>query len=201
MQKSYKTAIGSLDYSTISFLIVDDQPFTRRIVRSILAGFGSREIYESANGEEALELASNVAPSIIVTDLVMPASNGMSLVTKLKAPESPARKIPIIVSDENRGAFHDQLRSRRSSGQAGIAQGAARTHHPDHPPQGKRKRIHPAGAKASPAYRSRAKKSRRRRGFSLETRRPDKPVKMQPPSLQVARVRRVRADAPACVRE
>ena len=97
MQKSRRTAIGSLDYSTISFLIVDDQPFTRRIVRSVLAGFGSREIYESANGEEALELARNVAPSIIVTDLVMPASNGMNLIARLKAPESPVRKIPIIV--------------------------------------------------------------------------------------------------------
>jgi two-component system chemotaxis response regulator CheY len=100
VEKSRKTAIGSsfsLDYSTISFLIVDDQPFTRRIVRSILASFGSREVYESANGDEALELARNVAPSIIVTDLVMPAANGINLIARLKAPESPVRNIPIIV--------------------------------------------------------------------------------------------------------
>lgn len=100
MQNSRATTISAsfpLDYSTISFLVVDDQPYTRRIVRSILAGFGSREIYESVNGSEALELARNVMPSIIITDLVMPDSSGMTLITKLKAPESPVRKVPIIV--------------------------------------------------------------------------------------------------------
>jgi two-component system chemotaxis response regulator CheY len=86
-----------LDFSAISFLIVDDQPFTRRIVRSILLGFGSREVYESANGREALELARTVMPHIIITDLVMPASSGVKLIGTLKAPDSPARQIPIIV--------------------------------------------------------------------------------------------------------
>lgn len=100
MQNARATATGSsapLDYSAISFLIVDDQPYTRRIVRSVLVGFGSREVYESVNGDEALELARNVMPSIIITDLVMPNSNGMKLITSLKAPESPVRLIPIIV--------------------------------------------------------------------------------------------------------
>jgi two-component system chemotaxis response regulator CheY len=100
MQNSRATATNSsfpLDYSAISFLIVDDQPYTRRIVRSVLVGFGSREVYESVNGDEALELARNVMPSIIITDLVMPDSNGMKLIARLKAPESPVRQIPIIV--------------------------------------------------------------------------------------------------------
>jgi CheY-like chemotaxis protein len=86
-----------LDLSAISFLIVDDQPFSRRIVRSILHGFGSREVHESANGGEAIELARNVMPTIIITDLIMPASSGIKLIGMLKAPESPARQIPIIV--------------------------------------------------------------------------------------------------------
>jgi hypothetical protein len=33
-----------LDLASISFLIVDDQPFTRRLVRTMLHGFGSREV-------------------------------------------------------------------------------------------------------------------------------------------------------------
>jgi CheY-like chemotaxis protein len=87
----------SLDFSAISFLIVDDQPFTRRIVRSILHGFGSREVYEAAHCDEALELARTAMPHIIITDLVMPVSSGVKLIGMLKAPESPARQIPIIV--------------------------------------------------------------------------------------------------------
>lgn len=99
MREAHAGISGSfpLDLSSISFLIVDDQPFSRRIVRSILLGFGSREVYESGNSDEALELARTTMPSIIITDIVMPISNGLRLISMLKAPESPAKKIPIIV--------------------------------------------------------------------------------------------------------
>jgi len=97
MRKTRTSATGSLDFSMISFLIVDDQPFARRIVRSILSGFGSPEVYESANGGEAIEVARTVLPNIIITDLVMPVSNGVKLIAMLKAPASPVRQIPVIV--------------------------------------------------------------------------------------------------------
>jgi len=86
-----------LDFSLISFLIIDDQLFTRRIVRSILLGFGSREVYESANGIEAIELVRTAIPSIIITDLIMPTFNGLRLIRMMREPQSPARNIPIIV--------------------------------------------------------------------------------------------------------
>jgi two-component system chemotaxis response regulator CheY len=86
-----------LDFSLISFLIIDDQPFTRRIVRSILLGFGGREVYESANGVEAIELVRAAMPSIIITDLIMPIFNGLRLIKMMREPQSPARSIPIIV--------------------------------------------------------------------------------------------------------
>jgi two-component system, chemotaxis family, chemotaxis protein CheY len=100
MRNSRANMSGSffpLDLSAISFLIVDDQPFSRRIVRSILHGFGSREVYESANGVEAIELAGTAMPHIIITDLIMPATSGIRLIGMLKALESSARRIPIIV--------------------------------------------------------------------------------------------------------
>ena len=86
-----------LDFALISFLIVDDQPFTRRLVRSILHGFGSREVYESATGAEALELARSTMPNIIITDLIMPDLNGLKFIKMLKAPSATTRLIPIIV--------------------------------------------------------------------------------------------------------
>jgi DNA-binding NarL/FixJ family response regulator len=55
-----------LDFAAISFLIVDDQPFTRRIVRSILHGIGSRDVHESANGAEALEVTRTMMPNIVL---------------------------------------------------------------------------------------------------------------------------------------
>jgi two-component system, chemotaxis family, chemotaxis protein CheY len=86
-----------LDFASISFLIVDDQPFTRRIVRSILHGFGSRDVHESANGAEALEITRTMMPNIIVTDLIMPDFGGLKFIKTVKAPSAPTRTIPVIV--------------------------------------------------------------------------------------------------------
>jgi len=100
MESAHAPASGvsfPLDFSLISFLIVDDQPFSRRLVRSILLGFGSREVYESANGTEGLELARTVQPNIIITDLVMPVSDGLRFISAVKSPEAPTSKIPVVV--------------------------------------------------------------------------------------------------------
>src|ERR1700730_13827008 len=86
-----------LDFASISFLIVDDQPFTRRLVRTMLHGFGCREVYEAATGAEALELARGTMPNIIITDLMMPDLNGLKFIKMLKAPSAPTSRIPIIV--------------------------------------------------------------------------------------------------------
>ncbi len=81
----------------MSFLVVDDQPFSRRLVLSMLLGFGSREVYESENGVEAFELARNVMPNIIITDLVMPIFDGLRFIKMVKDVQSPIHKTPIIV--------------------------------------------------------------------------------------------------------
>ncbi|HEX4042174.1 MAG TPA: response regulator [Xanthobacteraceae bacterium] len=86
-----------LDLSSISFLIADDQQFSRRLIHSMLLGFGSREIYESADGVEAFELARTVGPNIIITDLIMPDINGLRFIKMVKEPQSPCRTVPIIV--------------------------------------------------------------------------------------------------------
>lgn len=87
----------ALDFSRLSFLVVDDQPFSRRLIRSMLVSFGSREVYESANGVEAFEFARTVLPSIIITDLVMPIFNGLRFIKMVKEENSPAHLTPIIV--------------------------------------------------------------------------------------------------------
>jgi CheY-like chemotaxis protein len=86
-----------LDFAAISFLIVEDQPFTRRLVRTMLHGFGSREVCESASGAEALEPARSTMPNIIITDLIMPDLNGLRFIKMMKAPSAPTSRIPIIV--------------------------------------------------------------------------------------------------------
>ncbi len=86
-----------LDFSLLSFLVIDDQPFSRRLLRSMLHGFGTREVYESVNGAEGFEAARTLQPSIIITDMIMPIFNGLQFLKLTKEPQSPARQIPIIV--------------------------------------------------------------------------------------------------------
>ncbi len=76
---------------------MDDQPFSRRLIHSMLLGFGGRQLYESANGVEAFELARSVMPNIIITDLVMPIFDGLRFIRMVKEEQSPAHKTPIIV--------------------------------------------------------------------------------------------------------
>ncbi len=97
MSLSVSRSSFPLDFSRISFLVVDDQLFSRQLVHSMLLGFGSREVYESANGVEAFELACSVMPNIIITDLVMPIFDGLRFIRMAKEEQSPAQKTPIIV--------------------------------------------------------------------------------------------------------
>ncbi len=71
---------------------MDDQPFSRHLIRSMLVGFGSREVHQSA-----FELARNMMPSIIITDLVTPIFNGLGFINMVKGPQSPAHNTPVIV--------------------------------------------------------------------------------------------------------
>ncbi len=49
-------------------LIVDDNAFTRKIVRSLLGSIGVKTMYEAGDGMAALELIRTVPPDIIVLD-------------------------------------------------------------------------------------------------------------------------------------
>jgi two-component system, chemotaxis family, chemotaxis protein CheY len=97
MSLSVSRSSVPLDFSRTSFLVVDDQPFSRRLVLSMLLGFGSREVYESENGVEAFELARSMTPNIIITDLVMPIFDGLRFIKMVKDVQSPVHKTPIIV--------------------------------------------------------------------------------------------------------
>ncbi len=97
MPSSVSRSSFPLDFSRTSFLVVDDQPFSRRLVHSMLLGFGSREVYELTNGVEAFELVRSVMPNIIITDLVMPIFDGLRFIKMVKNAQSPGHKTPIIV--------------------------------------------------------------------------------------------------------
>lgn len=91
-----QTAVSDLDFSSgrITVLIVEDNVELRYFLVSSLSS--SYDIIEARNGEEGLQLASSRQPDFIITDIMMPVMDGMTMIRKIKAcPETS--HIPIVV--------------------------------------------------------------------------------------------------------
>lgn len=80
---------------TKTILIVDDEPHMLRITELSLkkAGF---DLLIARSGNEALQLARQHLPALIVMDVVMPDLDGISALKELKATPATA-KIPVIM--------------------------------------------------------------------------------------------------------
>jgi two-component system, chemotaxis family, chemotaxis protein CheY len=96
-----------IEFHRLRFLIVDDNMHMRRIVRQLLHGFGSREIYEAEDGAAGLEAFNGHNPDIVITDWAMPILDGLELTQMIRKPDTNANPyVPIIMlsghSEKNR---------------------------------------------------------------------------------------------------
>lgn len=60
----------------MNILIVDDSKFMRMILKGILNDIGFFDVYEAANGWEAIRKTYMVSPDIIFMNLIMPEMDG-----------------------------------------------------------------------------------------------------------------------------
>lgn len=81
-------------YSHIA--IVDDHPHARRLIRRILQSQGEYTFYEATNGEEAIKIAQEKHPDLMVLDLMMPKQDGFTVLDQLRSQPETA-SIPVIV--------------------------------------------------------------------------------------------------------
>ena len=79
-----------------SVLIVDDDPFIRKLVATTLEDVAGFELHEAADGEEAIVAATRVAPEIVFLDIDMPRLDGIAACARLRA-ETPARDATIVM--------------------------------------------------------------------------------------------------------
>lgn len=69
---------GRKQMTVWSVLIVDDSPAIRKVICQLFTREGDFEVCgEAENGQEAIEMAQELKPALIVTDLSMPVMNGL----------------------------------------------------------------------------------------------------------------------------
>jgi two-component system, response regulator YesN len=72
--------------SMFRVLIVEDSRLFRHVFKeTIRTRFPSFDIYEAANGEEALRIIDHTPPNLIFMDIRLPEANGLDLIRKIKA--------------------------------------------------------------------------------------------------------------------
>jgi DNA-binding NarL/FixJ family response regulator len=86
-----------------SVLIVDDSPAIRKVICELFTREGDFEVCgEAENGQQAIEKALQLQPDLIVTDLSMPAMNGLEA-TRILRKQMP--DVPIILYSAHIDAF------------------------------------------------------------------------------------------------
>src|SRR5579872_3487345 len=86
-----------------SVLIVDDSPAIRKVICQLFTREGDFEVCgEAKNGQEAVNLAQELRPALIVTDLSMPVMNGL-VATRILRKMMPA--VPIILYSAHIDSF------------------------------------------------------------------------------------------------
>ena len=99
-------------------LIVDDSATIRQMIKRTmqLAGLNVGEVYEAANGIEALAQLNDHEVAVVIVDINMPTMNGIQLLTRMKE-NSRLKDIPIVIaSTEGSKQRIEQLESIGAAG-------------------------------------------------------------------------------------
>src|SRR5690554_6773456 len=75
-------------------LVVDDQPGNLRVVGALLAR-SQHEVLTASNGADALRLAAEQPPDLVLLDLLMPDMDGFQVLAEMKRDEAMAR-LPVV---------------------------------------------------------------------------------------------------------
>jgi DNA-binding NarL/FixJ family response regulator len=86
---------------SIRVLIADDHPIFRKGLRTLLDGEpGFKVVGEAGGGDEAVRLAHELQPDILLLDLAMPGVSGMDALAELSTAPTPVRIILLTAGIE-----------------------------------------------------------------------------------------------------
>src|SRR6476659_4587758 len=84
----------------VMVLLVDDQAMVCEAVRRALANQADIDFHYCPDAREAISIANQIKPTVILQDLVMPGIDGLTLLSQYRA-SAGTKDIPIIVLSTN----------------------------------------------------------------------------------------------------
>jgi DNA-binding NarL/FixJ family response regulator len=78
-------------------LVVDDHPLTRDALASLLAQGGFDVVGEAADGTDAIRLAAELQPELVLLDLSMPGLDGLAALPRLRA-AAPGCEVVVLTA-------------------------------------------------------------------------------------------------------
>ncbi len=82
----------------LKVLVVDDDHYMRKVVRTMLTAIGVRTVFEAPDGIAGLDAIRQNTPDLVIVDWEMPMIDGAQFVRLVRSPgEFPIPDIPIIM--------------------------------------------------------------------------------------------------------
>ena len=86
-----------IELNRLRFLVIDDNAHMRRMLRTLLHGFGAREVHKAEDGSAGLAF-THQTPDILITDWAMPIFDGLELTQMIRQPGANSNPyVPIIM--------------------------------------------------------------------------------------------------------
>jgi two-component system, chemotaxis family, chemotaxis protein CheY len=79
-------------------LVVDDEFYSRKVIRSLLMAMGVNNIFDADSGARGLEAVRMVVPDVVLVDWEMPNMDGAAFCKTVRTPGAfPYPNVPIIM--------------------------------------------------------------------------------------------------------
>ena len=87
---------------TVRVLLVDDQELIRTALSMVMADIEDVEVVgEAATGKDAVRLAGELAPDVVVMDIRMPGMDGIEATRRITATQSDVRVVVLTTFDDD----------------------------------------------------------------------------------------------------
>ena len=97
----------------LGLLVVDDNPYTRKLTRTMLMNIGAKSIFEAADGLAALDIIRNMSPDIMLMAWDIPVLSGPQIMHIVRSPgvfAKPFLPIIMLTSSASRTAVNEAIR-------------------------------------------------------------------------------------------